>query len=308
MHDEPLDPRLVDALREHSRAGLRRIDAVAIAEAAVGRAEGRRRVVDTLHAPRWLTQLHGRDGSGRQVLAMTVVAVMAVAGIGLMSSMGGGPGASLPLPSAIGTARTSPSPTVTPPPSADPTLELTVDGLLFSVRLPDPKLGHGWETFGNLLVSKSITGPQGAEAVVFWAGFPDGIEADPCINAPIDLWTTAEVADFIASAPGTSLVTAPQDVTVGGYPAKHVVVVVRGDDGCDPGFFYTWKAQTGGALWVKSLPGDTIRVWVVQVGSQLVFIAGETHRDTIPGVPLTERAKIGLEQEIQQIVDSIRFE
>lgn len=309
MNDDQLDPRLADALREYSRGGLRQIDAVAIADTAVGRAKRRRPVVDAVRVPGWLTPLPGRTGTGRLVMAMTVVAAMTVAGIGLMSSVGlGSPWPSLPLPSANGTASTSPSPAVSPPASADPTLTLTVDGLRFSVRLPDPKLGHGWETFGSLLVSKSIAGPQGAEAVVFWAGFPDGIEADPCINAPLERWTASEVAEFIASAPGTALITAPQDVIVGGYPAKYVAVVVREDTGCDPGFFYTWKAQTGGAMWAKSLSGDTIRVWLVQVGARRLFIGGETHHDATPGVALTEAVRARLEQEIQQIVDSIRFE
>jgi hypothetical protein len=211
----------------------------------------------------------------------------------------------LPSPSLSPTASTGPTaPVATSPGMSDLAHPVTVDGVSFSFRLPT---GHGWETFGSLLVSKSIAGPQGAEAVVFWAGFPDGTDADPCINAPIEQWTATEAVDFIASAPGTSLVRAPQDVTVGGYKAKHVVVVVREDAGCDPGFFYNWKAQTGGAMWVSTVPGDRISVWLVQVGTRLLFIAGETHQDVRPGVAITEPGRARLEQEIQQIVDSIRF-
>jgi len=44
------------------------------------------------------------------------------------------------------------------------------------------------------------------------------------------------------------------------------------------------------------------------VGYRLLFIAGETHRDLAPGVAITDAGRARLEQEIQQIVDSIRFE
>jgi hypothetical protein len=94
---------------------------------------------------------------------------------------------------------------------------------------------------------------------------------------------------------------------VGGRAAKHVVVIVRNDVGCDPGFFYNWKAQTGGALWVRTELGDTIRMWIVEVDGTLLFIAGETHRDVRPGEALTEAGQARIEEEIQQIVDSIRF-
>jgi hypothetical protein len=77
-----------------------------------------------------------------------------------------------------------------------------------------------------------------------------------------------------------------------------VVVTVREDVGCDPGFFYNWKAQTGGAMWVTSELGDTIRAWIVNVDGALLFIGAETHHDASPA----------LDREIQQIVDSIRFD
>jgi hypothetical protein len=143
---------------------------------------------------------------------------------------------------------------------------------------------------------------------VYWAGFPDGRDADPCINAPLERWNRATVAAYIQLASGTELVTAPRETTVGGFPATYVEVVVRKAMGCDPGFFYNWKAQTGGAMWGSTEPGDTISVWLVQVGDRILFIAGETHRDLVPGEAITEAGRARLAQEIQQIVDSIEFE
>jgi hypothetical protein len=102
----------------------------------------------------------------------------------------------------------------------------------------------------------------------------------------------------VAAAPGTELVSGPSDVTVGGRPAKHVVLTVRGDVACQPGFFYTYDPRGGGAFWHDTLPGDMIAVWIVDLDGTLFFIEGETRED----------AASALEQQIQQIVDSIRFE
>jgi hypothetical protein len=253
-------------------------------------------------------------------VAMAAVFVVAIVGTGLVPSFGAvGGGSPMFSPSPSPTPTPTPTPTPPPTPTNSPTAatapdpsepySIRADGMPFSVRLPAPYAGNGWEVYGDLLVSKSIAGPQGAEGVVYWAGFPDGADADPCINAPIERWSPATVADYIASAPGTELVTAPQAVTVGGLPATYVEVVVRDDRaGCDPGFFYNWKAQTGGAMWAKALPGDTVRVWLVVVADRLLFIAGMTHRELSPGTAITDAGRARLEQEIQQIVDSIRFE
>jgi hypothetical protein len=310
MTDDDLDPRLAGALRDYSRGGVRPIDATAIAQAATERTWHRRRIPGGTPVARWGTWLPVRAIRPAWLLvAAAAVVVVAVARMGLVPSFGGvGGPSSEPSPSPIPKATASPSPVATTSSSSDLTHSLVVDGVPFSVQLPAPRLGHEWEMYGSQHVSKSIAGPQGAEGVVYWAGFPDGTDADPCINAPLERWSPATVADYIASAPGTELVTAPRDVTVGGYPATYVAVVVREDAGCDPGFFYNWKAQTGGAMWGETVPCDSIRVWLVRVGDRLLFIAGETHRDLTPGVAITDAGRARLEQEIQQIVDSIRFE
>ena len=54
--------------------------------------------------------------------------------------------------------------------------------------------------------------------------------------------SAAKLATAVSRAPGTKLVRGPSDVTLGGRPAKHVVLTVRKNVGCDPGFFYTWRA------------------------------------------------------------------
>jgi hypothetical protein len=179
---------------------------------------------------------------------------------------------------------------------------MVVDGVAFSVSVP----ARGWEPYEGFLLSKSTHGPQGAEAVIFWSAFPDGDMADPCLNIewynPELGWYPSQidvVAGAVAAAPGVDVRSGPAEVTIDGHPARHVALTVRERAGCDPGFFYNWKAQTGGAMWVAPQPGDTIDVWVVDVDGITLFIGGETHPDNLsPDVA----------EEIQQIVDSIRFE
>jgi hypothetical protein len=185
---------------------------------------------------------------------------------------------------------------------------VTEEGVRFSFRVPQ----HGlrWERFrsistdrsagGPISVNKSIVGPQGAEAIVYWTSFPDGDYADPCTRllSPSVGRSAADLAATVSTAPGTELVTGPSDVTVGGRPAKRVVLNVRENVGCDPGFFYTWRDVYGGALWPRTGVGDMIRVWIVDVDGTRLFIAAAT----------TEQASSGLEKEIQQIVRSIRFD
>jgi hypothetical protein len=105
-------------------------------------------------------------------------------------------------------------------------------------------------------------------------------------------------AAAVSTAPGTALVTGPSDVTVDGRPAKHVVLTVREKAGCDPWFFFTWRDVFGGALWPTTGVGDTIRVWIVAVDGTRLFIEAET----------TKQAGFDLDEEIQQIVESIRFD
>jgi len=172
-------------------------------------------------------------------------------------------------------------------------LLLTVDRVLFSFSL---QTGDSWERFGSTSINKWLSGGQDAEAVIFWNTLPSDENADPC--APLPGASAADIAAAVASAPGTELVAGPSDVTVGGRAAKHVVLTVREDAGCDPGFFFTWPPQDGGAPWLGTMRGDTIRVWIVDVDGTHFVIEAET------------RSEVGsdLDQEIQQFVDSIRFD
>jgi hypothetical protein len=187
---------------------------------------------------------------------------------------------------------------------------VTEEGVTFSFRVPTTvHEGGDWERFssiptdksagGPISLNRSIVGPQGAEAIIFWTSFPDGDYADPCarlLSQKVGS-SAADLAAAVATAPGTELVTGPSNVTLGGRPAKHVALTVREKVGCDPGFFYSWRDVNGGALWRTTGVGDTIRVWIVDVDRRRLFIEAAT----------TKQAVGGLRQEAERIVESIRF-
>ena len=173
--------------------------------------------------------------------------------------------------------------------------ELTVGGVPFSFRVPT----RGWEAFGDISINKSIVGPQGAEAIIYWTTIP-GDYANPCVDIlgmPVPR-TVRELASEVADAPGTELLAGPANVIVGGQRGKHLAVVVREDLGCDPGHFFIWHDVEGGALWPATEVGHTISVWIIDTGRKPIFIAALT----------SEQATEGLHQEIGVIVRSIRFE
>jgi hypothetical protein len=173
---------------------------------------------------------------------------------------------------------------------------VVVGGVPLSFRVPT----YGWERFGDISINKSIVGPQGAEAIIFWTTLPDGDVAEPCADllGPRDGRSAADLATAIATAPGTELITGPSDVTMDGRAAKHVELIVRDRVGCDPGFFFAWKDVFAGALWPRTPIGSTIRAWTVEVDGTLIFIGAATNK----------QADADLVQEIGQIVRSIRFD
>jgi hypothetical protein len=205
-----------------------------------------------------------------------------------------------------------------------------VDGIRFSFTVPRPHPPSSWPwqngpagcTGPNarlrcFLISKSTVGGQRAEAVVFWTSFPAGGEAALCtaVVSPAIGRSTAALARAMARAPGTKLVNGPTRVTVGGRPAKRVVLRVQEGLGCDPGFFFTWPhgfARFGwGAFWLDTNVGDRISVWIVDVDGKRLVIEAETRQPNSQGYPLgfqvTRADALKVEAEIEKIVGSIRF-
>lgn len=237
-------------------------------------------------------------------LGAAVVMIAAFIGIQLLGGpnvLGQGP-AEQPAPTVTPVPRPTPVPSPVPadvvrgPLNPGSVRTVTIQGISMTFTVS----GAGWEAHGRPYVSKSSAGPQGAEAILYWASFPEGMSAEPCsvVIGPTVGSSAADLADAISTAPGTELVAGPSEATLGGLPALAVVVAIRSEMGCDPGYFYSWEPFTMGAMWPAAGPGTTIRVWIVDVDRTLVFIAAATHSDVDARV----------EGELQQIVDSIQFE
>ncbi len=243
------------------------------------------------------------------LVAAVTVAIVAVVGINLLPAggVGGLPVAASPSPSPAptpsGIAIGSPAPTVIFPPAGPLTAgrhTLTEGGTQFSIRMPD-----GWSSSGANC-SSCVTndgwlqrGPETTDPGSVWAPVwnVDGVVADPCTRtAGPSVQTVTELANAVASLPGTDLVTAPEDVTVGGHPAKHVVIKVRNDIACPPGQFFMWGV--GGVFRFATGLGETNRVWIVDVNGTRFWFEAETYKGASPE----------LDQEIQDMVDSIQFE
>ncbi len=254
--------------------------------------------------------------STRSMVAFVLGALMLIITLGTRLNSGEGPSAPVASDTA-GYGRPlasvgSPTPVVAPPPkpagvglikgpSDVGRFSLTVEGvpISFSVRAP------GWENHG-IFMSKSTVGPQGAEAMINWTSIEGNYwtssdaDIEPCgqwWGAPPGSMT--DYAVQAAAGPGTELVRRPSDVIIGGRAAAHVVFTVRKNVGCGPGFFYTWRLADplGGAFWRSTNVGDTIRIWIVDVGGTRLYIEGDTR----------EAADSDVEREIRQIVGSIRF-
>jgi hypothetical protein len=172
---------------------------------------------------------------------------------------------------------------------------LTVEGVPLSFSVST----RGWARYGNLYIGKSTVGPSGADAIIYWTSVSDGAHAEPCgqwWSSPVE-----SMADFAAEASrkrGTEPLTGPSDVTLDGRAGQHVVFTVQQEVSCYPGFFYTWQQVEGGPFWNGIEVGDTIRIWLIKPGGKVLYIEGATHKN----------AGSNLEQEIQQIVKSIRFD
>ena len=219
------------------------------------------------------------------------------------------PSARPPAPSQVAETRAQPTPTVVEQPSpivavSEPDrLEVGRNALVLEDVSFSLELAPGWSSFGPEYpnyITKSETGPQGAEGVIYWARYPAGQWAEACsyLRSRPEARTTNDLAATVSSVPGTDLISGPTHMRLGGRPAKYVEFAVHDDVGCDPGFFFTYASVYGGALWPETFPGDTVRVCIVDLNGILFWIQGTTHRE----------ATKQLVREMEQTIYSIRFE
>jgi hypothetical protein len=252
-------------------------------------------------------------------IAIAAVVVVAVAGFTLLPAVGGVGG---PVATPTPIASPSPAPTPTPSPTAAPTPtptpapastavfpptgpleigrhEFNVNGVPFSLELTT----DGWTSNGSWGLDKgdAAPGPDGytGAGFILWQDPPIGVYSDPCSGTEGEPPGSLDgLMAAVASIPGIDLVSGPADVTVGGYPAKRVVIKVRDDIGCDPSSFYLWYGNGPGNARYATEVGETMRSWAIDVDGSIVWIDGETY--------VGSSSKVG--KEVQNIIGSIQFE
>ena len=256
----------------------------------------------------WRSRADRRIDFSSLVVGAAALVVLVSLTVGLLNAPGLR-GGDRPTPTPTGSSTATPTATAavspalpTPevnPGSADYTVgnhRLEVDGVRFSFDIRR----FGWEPHGTIHISKSEMGPQGAEGLIYWTAYPDGEEVAGCgpwITEP-ETQDPGDLAERMARAPGVEVVEAPSDVALGSVEGRHFVVSVRENLGCDPGFFFIWRATSGGALWQQAHVGDTLRVWILNVDSTIFFIVAQT----------SAQASEPFAAEMVGIVNSIRFE
>lgn len=270
--------------------------------------------------PIWPSRrIDNMNAYAKLAMAAAAVVVVAIVGINLLPStrgVGGGPAAS---PSSAASA--SPSPSALPSLRPEPTIvagafpsagqvsigrhALSQNGIAYSIEVTT----EGWQSSGvavppdggNML--KNMRGADDGIWMLFWT--IDGVYSDPCGNVPGPRLSpsAADLANAVATLPGTELVSGPSDVVVGGRPAKHVSITIPESIDCAPNEFFLWydDVRCGPddpcSRWASQI-GEVNYVWIIETGGTHIWIEAETYPGAGPEV----------EQEIQQIIDSIQFE
>lgn len=234
-------------------------------------------------------------------IAAAAVLVVAVVGYNLLPANPGVGGNPTPSPIA------SPSPTPTPAPAAlaFPSRGNLAVGrhamTLNGVRLSLDVATSGWTSNGSWGIDKGKLGPTGAGFILWPDAIPDRVYSDPCghVEGPPAGPAAADLAAAVAALPGSVLVSGPSDISVGGYPAKLVVITIPEDAPCrgGEGGFYLWGGPKADYRYATEL-GVTMRTWIIDVDGTLVWIDGETYKGAGPEVGA----------ELEQIVNSIQFE
>ena len=173
---------------------------------------------------------------------------------------------------------------------------MTLEGVPFTFTVPT----SGWISNGSFAIATGLESTPSGAGFIFWGDAPVGAFADPCASkkSPPVGPSLAALAAAVAAVPGTELVSGPVDVTVGGYPAKHLVITIPEDIGCPANSFMLWYAPTPDLARYATAKGSTIGVWIVDVNGKTVWIDGETYKGAEPA-----RA-----DEVQQLIDSIEFD
>jgi hypothetical protein len=237
----------------------------------------------------------------RVLIAAAAAVVVAVVGYQL-----------LPRTSSVGPVGPTPTPTVTPsatplqtprptaaavvPPAGDLAigrhdLNLAGEHMTFAITKP------GWTSNGIFGFDK----PADHAGFIVWEDDADGVFADPCTStkAPPAGPTALDMANAIAGMSSIELVAGPEPFTIGGKPAQMVMVRMPDPLPCRNDQFYLWyDNKIPDNARYASAPGNTVRVWIIEVDGKRIQLDGEYEA----GSP----AAVG--DELWAIVNSLQFD
>jgi hypothetical protein len=222
-------------------------------------------------------------------VAAVAVVVLVLLGVRFLPGTGTGGGPS-PTPRATPTLVPSPEPSEAGWLSGtlgSGRVQATNEGVRFSFVTPE-----GWvRTEFDSMIRK-----LDSSAGYPWIGFInpfDSVATDPCAGEATRVGPTVnDLATGLTTIPGTSA-DAPVNATVGGLPAKLVVLSIDDDVPCPPNSFWLYGPDSA----YPNSTGSTIKVWIFELDGERYVIHVD---ETVPGDEIA--------QEIQQIIDSIRFE
>lgn len=231
-------------------------------------------------------------------LGLYAAAVLAVVALVINLVPGGG------TPGVGGQGESSPSARATVEPSASANGEIwpsgpyevgrhsaSVGGLEFSFEVPV----EGWSgdpTWTGMLLKRT----RGGGFELGWVGFTwsfDKVATEPCLGGARTVGPSVDdLATAITTIPGIEA-KEPTDTTVGGLPAKVVEFTINDEIDCVPTQFMLYGPQSA----YPNSTDSTIKDWIFEVDGDRTGI----HADVVGDDP-------ELWAEIQQIVDSVRFE
>lgn len=176
-------------------------------------------------------------------------------------------------------------------------LDLFPVNLAFDIPDGDPPGWHVGKSSSEVAVVLWYTPPEIGYGFAFWSA--ENIYADPCSPAAGELEPPIgpSVEDFVAALSSLPQfqVTAPVDVTVGGFQGKQIeLTALESGFGCRRVIPWIGADDT-----VQLNAGDTFRVNILDVDGVRIVMHSENE---------VAESDAAVEAELQQILDSIRIE
>ena len=235
------------------------------------------------------------------IAAVAVLAVIIWAGFFGTSNVGGPGPTEIPSPTPDpGLGR---GPSEAPVPETETRLEagryvtrpFGADSPAIIFTLPD-----GWRNaLSDLGFTPSAAPRQDAPdgmGIVF--NQPTGLYSDPCDSSgEADVPVGPSVEDLASALTEQTAyeVTAPTDVTLGGYAGKRVDIQLPEDAACPLNEYFIWDGP--GGVYAQG-PSNRWHVWIIDVGGERVVVSSLDYAST----SAEDQA------ELQAIIDSITFE